>query len=477
MKIRFSERGLTFSFRETETFKAGTHYHYIIDNRNGEVILLPDENGKYRLSRKGKESKPLVDLRNAEIKSVMSEASYMEVEILDDKIVVHIIKTSVNISGMSDAEISDLIDRADEVTFSIDKETLKANDNALSEMLEASGLFSEKTRKDMEYVFDTVSLFSGAGLLDYPFAKDGSFDLKFAVDFDRSACETYRANIGDHILCMDIRELEDDKVPNCELVIGGPCCQGYSNANRAKNYERDLASRSLVDDYIRIVRAKKPLMFLIENVSGFITAENGRYLEKVLSELSDYHITYSVVNDADVGGYSTRKRMILIGSCREVGSVVIPDIEISHKKTVREAFEKVNSEWYNYSDVSKPNGETMYKMSMVKPGHNYTDIPDMKGLVRHSNVYRRLEWDKPSVTLTNWRKVCLMPPEGNRVLSVSEAAAIMGLDKDFKVLGDSLDRKQQQIGNGVTQAIARFVKNIIKNALYAFVNRRIPVNA
>ena len=73
------------------------------------------------------------------------------------------------------------------------------------------------------------------------------------------------------------------------------------------------------------------------------------------------------------------------------------------------------------------------------------------------------------MTITNWRKVLLMPPEGNRILSVSEAAAIMGLNKNFKFLG-TLDERQQQVGNGVTQAIAMFIKSIVKNALFGYMN-------
>lgn len=204
MKIKKSKRGLTFSFAENEHFKVGMHYRYIIDNIKSEVLIIPDENGKYKLSKKGVNSKPLVDLRNEEIKEVMSKAQYMEVEILEDKIVVHVIKLDVNMESLSEIDVAEMIDKADEISFAIDKKDLIRDNTALADMLTASGLFSEKTKSDISYVFDTISLFSGAGLLDYPFYKDDSFDLKFAVDFDKSACETYRKNIGDHILCMDI---------------------------------------------------------------------------------------------------------------------------------------------------------------------------------------------------------------------------------------------------------------------------------
>lgn len=474
MKIKISKRGLTFSFKENETFRAGTRYRYIIDNRANEVIILPDDEGKYKMSRKGSEKKPLVDLRNEEIRNAMASAQYMEVEIMDEKIIVHIIKLQVNAEITEDTDLAEMIDSSERTTFEIDRETLKNNNESLSEMLEASGLFSAKTREDLSYVFDTVSLFSGAGLLDYPFSRDDSFDLKFAVDFDRAACETYRENIGDHILCMDMRDLDTSIIPDTDLIIGGPCCQGYSNANRAGNTKQDISKRLLIDDYIRVVKDKKPLMFVIENVKQFITKENGKYLEKVLSGLPEYNITYSVVNDNAVGGYTKRERMILIGSAKKVGKVVIPDVEITSKKTTGDALKKVTPDWFNYNDITKASAETQRKMAYVRPGHNYKDIPEMKDLDRHSSVYRRLAADEPACTITNWRKVNIMPPEGNRILSVSEAAALMGLNGKFRLLG-SLNDRQQQVANGVTQAIAVFVKSIVKNVLYRYANEIIIV--
>lgn len=475
MRIKMSNRGLTFSFAENETFRAGTRYRYFVDNKASEVIIVPDKSGRYKMSRKGNNAKPLVDLRNEEIKSAMAGSSYMEVEILNDKIIVHIIKLKTNVEGLSDIELIDMLDKSDEVTFSIDKESLIKHDSALVDMLTASGLFSEKNRTDISYVFDTVSLFSGAGLLDYPFKKDDSFDIKFAIDFDKAACETYSKNIGNHILCMDIRELDENKVPEADLIIGGVPCVGYSNANRAGNVARDIKHRLLVDDYIRIVKAKRPSTFVIENVKQFLTKEDGKYLERVFTALSDdYNITYSVINDLEVGGYSKRERMVLIGSLKEMPKIIIPNVEICSTRTVGDALRKVTPDWFNYSDITKASKETQEKMAQVRPGHNYKDIDSMKHLDRHSNVYRRLAEDEPSVTITNWRKVNLMPPTGNRILSVSEAAAIMGLDKNFKFYG-TINDKQTQVSNGVTQAIACFVKSIIKNALYEYANSSLGI--
>ena len=470
MRIKYSKRGLTFSFRENETFRAGEHYRYFIDTKNNEVIILPDVEGKYIFSKKGAQNKPLVDLRNAEIRNCISMADYMEIEVLEEKIIVHIICKKVNTENLSDVELVELLDSSEKKTFEISKEDLIEHDSALIDMLTASGIFSQKQAADINYIFDIASLFSGAGVLDYPFKQDESFDIRFAVDYDRSACKTYAENIGNHILCMDMRELKEEQVPDVDLIIGGVPCVGYSNANRAANEAANVQKRLLIDDYIRIVKSKRPLVFLVENVPQFITKEKSKYLNKVLTELSEYEITYSVVNDHEVGGYSIRKRMILIGSL--IGKINIPDVVLSKRKTVRDALMKVDSTWYNYADITKPSAETQRKMSFVRPGHNYRDIPEMKGLNRHSDTYRRLSYDEPSITIVNWRKVNIMPPEGNRSLSVAEAAALTGLDKNFKFMG-SLNDKQQQCGNAVPVSIARFAKTIIKNALYAFVNSKL----
>ncbi len=208
-----------------------------------------------------------------------------------------------------------------------------------------------------------------------------------------------------------------------------------------------------------------------------MTKENGKYFQRVLTELADdYNIIYSIVNDSEVGGYSTRHRMVLIGSVKEMPKVIIPNVELAKIKTAGDALRKVTSEWYHYDDVTRASEATKKKMAQVRPGHNYKDILEMKDLVRHSNVYHRLAADQPSITITNWRKVNLMPPEGNRILSVAEAAAIMGLDKSYRFYGSRNDR-QQQVGNGVTQAIALFIKNIVKTALYAFTNQCIMKEA
>ena len=136
MRIKKSTRGgLTFSFQANEKFKVGSHYRYVVDMKSQEIILLADEEGKYKLSHKGVNARPLVDLRNQEIRNAMALAAYMEVEVLEDKIVVHIIKKDVNMDNMSsDRDIIDMLDKETDVSFAVSKEELVEHDSALVDM-------------------------------------------------------------------------------------------------------------------------------------------------------------------------------------------------------------------------------------------------------------------------------------------------------------------------------------------------------
>lgn len=85
-----------------------------------------------------------------------------------------------------------------------------------------------------------ISLFSGCGGLDLGFIKAG-FEVIFANDIDKEACESYAKNIGTHIVCKDIYTLNADEIPNGDILIGGFPCLGFTIAN-GKN--RDLNSRA-----------------------------------------------------------------------------------------------------------------------------------------------------------------------------------------------------------------------------------------
>lgn len=480
--LRKSTRGLTFT---APSLKIGSHYRYLVDISEKKIHIIPDTDGNMTVSRKkcGNTVKPLVDIRSAEVRELVKNADYMELKTLADGGILVKIRKKIKANASSMVSLQEILaSRTSE--FIIPAEMLAVSGGSMPaymyghatlaedsyfEYLETSApryFKKKKGRDELKKVYKAISLFSGAGMLDKAFLDGGRFQFVYGVDFEPAAVETYKANIGVHIECRDIRTVQPEQIPDADIAIGGPCCQAYSNANRHNiNTAEGEAKRLLIDDYARLVNAKNVKVWVVENVPELLTKSQGFYLNRLCEALSDYEITATVINDDEVGGYSRRKRAIVIGS--KIGKIEIPHVREVTYGTVRDALSKVDATWFNFNDVTMPRSETEKKMSFVPEGGNWKDIPkpyNTYGPDTHSCIMRRLKWDEPSITLCNFRKSNILHPSENRILTVAEAAAIMGLDKSFRFLG-KLSEKQQMVANGVTQAIGRLVKNTILNAL------------
>ena len=88
---------------------------------------------------------------------------------------------------------------------------------------------------------NVVSLFSGAGGLDLGFIQAGH-NIVWANDLFHDAVSTYRLNIGNHIVEEDIHKISSEDIPNCDIVIGGFPCQGFSIANTGRHADDERNS-------------------------------------------------------------------------------------------------------------------------------------------------------------------------------------------------------------------------------------------
>lgn len=131
--------------------------------------------------------------------------------------------------------------------------------------------------------FKLIDLFAGAGGLSNGFEQTGCFEVKYAVELNEAAKQTYICNHGNNkelILSADDSGLSDitkinfkslELDSNKTVVIGGPPCQGFSNANRQKNYLIS-GNNQLVKEYVRVIRDVQPVAFLMENVKSMNSA-------------------------------------------------------------------------------------------------------------------------------------------------------------------------------------------------------------
>lgn len=133
--------------------------------------------------------------------------------------------------------------------------------------------------------YKLVDLFAGAGGLSYGFLQTGKFKIEMAVEINESAKETYRKNhnnenvdIRGNILEVDFKQVKE-QYGNIDFVIGGPPCQGFSNANRQKS---TLISNNnkLVKEYIRAIDELRPKGFVLENVKTMDSEVHKFYLAK-----------------------------------------------------------------------------------------------------------------------------------------------------------------------------------------------------
>ena len=292
------------------------------------------------------------------------------------------------------------------------------------------------------------SIFSGAGGFDLGFQQAG-FKIISSCDFDKNCCKTLEYNFDHKVIHDDINRVTLDYA---DVLIGGSPCQELSNSNRNNNSNLlDSPKNALVLSYITKVQQTNPKVFVYENVPQVITAANGQFLREFRERLQDYHIEAKVLNSVNYGVAQTRKRAILIGS--RIGIIKHPEGN-DQRLTVRDAWDGLREDTPEYSRSSEA---TVERMKYVTQGGNWRDIPvDLRTKGTHSSYFRRLAYDEPSVTITNFRKAMLLHPEENRIISVREAARIQGFPDDFTFVG-TLASKQQMVANAVAVPLARAI--------------------
>lgn len=127
--------------------------------------------------------------------------------------------------------------------------------------------------------YSVIDLFAGAGGLSYGFMQTDKFDIKVAAENNPYARKTYIRNHKGTELVEDVCDIDYEdiirKYGQIDVVIGGPPCQGFSNANRQKNHAISLNNR-LVKEYVKAVCELQPKVFVMENV-GMLRSEVHRF--------------------------------------------------------------------------------------------------------------------------------------------------------------------------------------------------------
>ena len=342
-----------------------------------------------------------------------------------------------------------------------------------------------------------VDIFSGAGGLSLG-AEMAGFDIRMAVEKDKSAAATYRQNHPRTLVLEDdihnIRPLEKIGLRDGEnvfIVFGGPPCQGFSTSNTVtRNMENP--NNSLFEEFLRFVRDLNPEWFLFENVEGFLHFENGKIVNLVEQRFHEmgYAVKHKVLWASDYGVPQRRNRFFMIGNRVGVDFLFpepygtritvedaigdLPDLEngqkdisLPYKLPVRKASNyakqmRAGSKRSCQNYVSRNEDYVIKRYAYIGQGGNWQSIPEelMQNYANtancHSGIYRRLKADEPSIVISNYRKNMLIHPTQDRGLSVREAARLQSFPDKF-IFSGSLMHIQQQIGNAVPPLLAKAV--------------------
>ena len=151
-----------------------------------------------------------------------------------------------------------------------------------------------------------MSLFSGIGGFDLGFMYAG-FNIIWANDFDKYACQTYKANVSKNIVCGDIR-IEKENIPAHDVLIGGFPCQPFSTLGKLEGFN-DEERGTLFFEIKEIIRKHKTKVVVLENVKNIMNHDSGKTFKKIIHELESlgYVCFHHVFNSADYGAQFNRR--------------------------------------------------------------------------------------------------------------------------------------------------------------------------
>ena len=288
-----------------------------------------------------------------------------------------------------------------------------------------------------------ISLFSGAGGLDLGLIQAGN-EVVWANDIDKDAVATYRENIGNHIICDDIKNIDITSLPDADVVVGGFPCQGFSVANRKRTLDDDR--NQLYKFFYKTILIKQPKFFIAENVKGILSLGKGEAIKQIVADFEEagYITSVNLVNMANYGVPQGRQRVLIIGQRKDIDDTMIFRFpEPTHSKdgknlprwiSIKEAID-------HFPDPDKENDVVNHVYSAYKVEY------------RNFTGHRKTDPDKPSPTIlargNGKGGVCAIPHyNGKRRLSIRESASVQTFPEDFHFVG-TMNACYRQIGNAV----------------------------
>lgn len=318
--------------------------------------------------------------------------------------------------------------------------------------------------------FATVGeLFSGPGGMGYGLKRAGIEPL-WAIDNDPEACDTYERNIGAHVLCQDIEEINFGRLAlPAGLAFGFPC-NDFSQVGEQKGLEGYFGG--LFKHAKRALDDIAPDWFIAENVPGMLQNGAGHVLGEFATAGPGYSLAVHMYKFERYGVPQKRHRVIGVGIREDLDLTFQPPAPTHEEPiTAQEALEGVEEVPHNNKRTNHPQ-QVVERLKHIPEGENawHPNVPEhlqlnVKGC-KLSVIYRRLDRDEPAYTVTGsgGGGTHMYHWEEPRALTNRERARLQTFPDGF-VFEGSKNGIRRQIGMAVPPVAAEKIGNALLKTL------------
>ncbi len=320
----------------------------------------------------------------------------------------------------------------------------------------------ENSSKTDQKLFRTLDLFAGVGGIRLGFEKAG-FETVFANDFEKNCKTTYDLNFKKSKLVVeDIRKIGIEDLPEFDFLLGGFPCQAFSIAGYRKGFNDEKDRGNLFFDVARILEARNPAGFLLENVKNLKGHDGGKTFKIIIKTLEDlgYHVKTKVLNSMEYGNIpQNRERIYIIGFKNKnyTDKFKFPEPQKLSIKVTDLLEQKVPEKYYY-------NGKPLFE--------KLKDFVTQEGKVyqwRRQYVRENKKGVCPTLTanmgMGGHNVPIIKDRHGIRKLTPIECFRLQGFPRDFELPNLADSALYKQAGNSVTVTVLEAVAREIKKAL------------
>ncbi len=336
-----------------------------------------------------------------------------------------------------------------------------------------------------------VDVFCGVGGLSHGLIKAG-VKVVAGIDIDEKCRFAFERNNQATFIHKGVHEITADEIlalypkQSCRILVGCAPCQPFSKHTQKERNRQSKEDWGLLYHFLRLIKETKPIVVSMENVPDIMKQ---KVFSDFVSELSiaGYNVDWSSVFCPDYGIPQSRTRLVLLASQLGKINLVPPTSKPNEYKTVRMAIGRLEAidagEASTKDRLHRAAALTDINLRRIresKPGGTWRDWDRNLRVPCHRrssgrtypSVYSRMEWDKPSPTITtqfyNYGTGRFGHPEQHRAISVREAALLQTFPKGYKfVEPESVFRFKElgaHIGNAVPVRLAKIIgMSIIKH--------------